>query len=135
MRSWNTRPYVDVAITDEQNCPLGFTEDLIYDIWPGTQGHCDCLEIDREDQDLADYELNECNRARDSDTRDCIDRAGLAPIVQNRFNGVRYCSKPSEKRFSEMTRPVVDPANTGKYKCPAGTVPCNSAFFSQPNGE
>ena len=120
-------------ITDAANCPDEYPEDLIYDIWPGTQGHCDCLQ----ESEKRDYTFGYCSKGKggSQNSEDCHNRAGLAPIVQNRFNGVRYCSKPSDKRFSEMTRPVVDPANTGKYKCPAGTVPCNSAFFSQPNGE
>ena len=133
MRSFNERPFVDVMVTDAYNCPFEFPEDLVYDIWPGTTGHCDCLEQEGARQ----FTLSMCNRSKEGSQKgpDCHDRAGLAPIVQNRFNGLRYCSKHSSKPFSDMTRPMVDPTNTAKYKCPAGTVPCNSAFFSQPNGE
>ena len=42
-KSWQKVPYVDVFPTLERSCPLDFPDDLIYDIWPGSRGYCDCM--------------------------------------------------------------------------------------------
>ena len=44
LSSWNKKPVTDVQIVEGTSmCPPDFTEDLIYDIWPGTRVYCDCL--------------------------------------------------------------------------------------------
>lgn len=42
-KSWNNLPFVDVYPTTEVFCPAEFPDDVIYDIWPGSRGMCDCL--------------------------------------------------------------------------------------------
>lgn len=53
--SWDQRPFVDAIITDEALCPSTHPEDLIWDMWPGSVGFCDCLEREKDRQ----YYLNQ----------------------------------------------------------------------------
>mmetsp|Transcript_22465 Transcript_22465/g.27691 ORF Transcript_22465/g.27691 Transcript_22465/m.27691 type:complete len:109 (+) Transcript_22465:359-685(+) len=78
-----------------------------------------------------------CNRGKNGSEKseECHDRHGLAPIVQNSFNGVRYCGKRSVKAFNEFERPIKDPNDSNRYKCRDGYVACNEDFFDQPGGE
>jgi len=43
-RSWEVKPFVDIVVTNERNCPYSHPEDVIFEIWLGTKGMCDCLE-------------------------------------------------------------------------------------------
>lgn len=83
-------------------------EDLVYDLWPGTRVHCDCLEREGDRSYFLDIK---CDKTRDETNNDvsgehksddCHDRHGLAPIVQNRFRGIRYCGKRSPVSFLEL---------------------------------
>ena len=67
-KSWQSKPIVGIrAFTDRGSqkvggCPVEYPEDIMYDIWPGTRGMCDCLE--REGDRRAD--MNEmCLRGKD----------------------------------------------------------------------
>ena len=42
-RDWGSYPFVDAIITSSTSCPSSHPEDLVYDMWPGTRGRCDCL--------------------------------------------------------------------------------------------
>ena len=76
-------------------------EDLVYDLWPGTRGHCDCLERDGTREYFMDEWCQRGENGRDEHP-DCHERHGLAPIVQNRFRGLRYCGKRSPVSFLEL---------------------------------
>ena len=56
--SWSQVPFVDVTIIDAtenpQGCPDSHPEELIYEVWPGITGMCDCLERE-EDRDTFLY--------------------------------------------------------------------------------
>ena len=74
------KPFVDVILHDGSICPGTHPDDLIYEVWLGTRGLCDCLE--REDD--RNYSLDmECDRSKNGEHKsdDCIDVAGLAPII------------------------------------------------------
>ena len=43
-RSWSKNPFIDVYLTTDNSCPKNYTDELIYDIWPGTRAMCDCLQ-------------------------------------------------------------------------------------------
>ena len=43
-QSWDVKPFVDVVLTDRTICPETHPDDLIYEVWLGTRGLCDCLE-------------------------------------------------------------------------------------------
>ena len=48
--NWKARPIVDVRafrqdeLLETSVCPSDYPEDVMYDIWKGTRGMCDCLE-------------------------------------------------------------------------------------------
>ena len=128
-KSWQKVPFVDVYPTLEQTCPPDFPDDTIYDIWPGTRGHCDCLQ--REEG--RDYFLNQM--CGENDDVGCYDKAALAPVVMNRILGVRYCGKRGSESLADMQRPIQYGDNqTAEYRCPEGFKPCNPEFFLQPGG-
>ena len=92
MRSWTQKPFVDVFVTDATKCPTDFPEDLIYDIWRGSRGHCDCLEYG----DQRGFHMDQkCGEPGVPKPHVCHEGQGLSPIVMNRFAGVRYCGKLS----------------------------------------
>ena len=143
LRIWQRQPLVDVAVTDGPSCPADYPEDVIYQIWLGTRGFCDCLQRGEDHDDGRDYYLNQnCDKTnRDSPTKseDCNDVGALAPIVQNRIQGVRYCGKRGATSLLETVRPVPianedQDANGRKYACPAGYEACNDDWFDQPDG-
>ena len=45
LRSFQVTPFIDVLATSEdlENCPQSHPFELVYDIWPGSYTHCDCL--------------------------------------------------------------------------------------------
>ena len=100
-QSWNRKPFVALEAFDAEEtttCPAEYPEDLLYDIWLGTRTTCDCLEREEEraiffdrrcDKSIGDSET----AAGDEISADCHDVPGLAPMVLNTFNGVRYCGK------------------------------------------
>ena len=133
-RSWNQHPFVDAIVTAARECPDSHPEDLVYDMWPGTRGHCDCLQSEM----LRSYYLDMyCDRDSESGihgSEDCHERHGLAPIIQNKFRGLRYCGRRSAMSFKEMQRPVISPEN-GKLVCPQGYLPCNPDFHTEKDGK
>lgn len=131
-KSWQTYPFIDVAPTTNQWCPDDFPEDLIYDIWPGSRAMCNCLQREED----RDYFMDmHCRRGKNGEhnSEDCHDVGGLAPIVMNRFESVRYCAKRGSESLFDMVRPVVANTKSG-YACPGGYLACNSDFFDQPQG-
>ena len=83
MSSWNQRPFVDVIVANgEEQCPLDHPEDLVYDIWPGTCGHCDCLRREGDRNWTLDKECDRGNNCSEK-SEDCYDRPGLAPIQRS----------------------------------------------------
>ena len=128
-RSWYSSPVVEIELKDidqygwSAGCSQGF-EELAYDIWPGTRGHCDCLQ--RAGQ--RDWSMDKgCSRGKQGTQKspDCHDRHGLAPIVQNRIKNALICGKRSTKSFNEMVRPEkVD----GKWQCPENYKACEDHF-------
>ena len=46
--SWTQVPFVDVTVIDASEnpagCPASHPEELIFEVWPGITGMCDCLE-------------------------------------------------------------------------------------------
>lgn len=133
-KSWQQVPFIDVYPTLETTCPPDFPDDMIYDIWPGSKGHCDCLQ--RSD-DRAYFLNRMCDKSKNGDSKseDCYDRAGLAPIVMNRILGVRYCGKRGSESLTDMQRPIRNGDDqTAEYRCPEGFKACNPEFFLQPGG-
>ena len=63
--SWNSKPYVDIVATS-YSCPSGYDE-VLYDIWPGTRGHCDCLQRERERNIIMD---RLCHRGKNGSEND-----------------------------------------------------------------
>ena len=53
-KSWDVKPFVDVVLHDGNSCPETHPDDLIYELWLGTRGLCDCLERDGD----RDYSLD-----------------------------------------------------------------------------
>lgn len=101
IRSWDDKPFVDAIVTSAATCPATHPEDLVWDMWPGSVGHCDCLQ---REEDRSIHLNMKCDRGEDNtdsdggsegehSSEDCHDRHGLAPIIQNRFGGFRYCGR------------------------------------------
>ena len=127
-RDWVLPPFVDIKVRHaEDTCPYTHPEDVMYEIWPGTRMRCDCLE--REGDRLVDIDMV-CQRGDDAphNSPDCLDATADAPMVLNRFNGVRYCGKRGIESIKTMQRPVKD--GTGQYNCPRGTVACNEEWLA-----
>ena len=110
-KSWQTKPIVGVRAFTQQKadsqggCPPDYPEDIMYDIWPGTRGLCDCLERGGDRQVFLDQKCEKEAEGRQY-SDDCKDVVGLAPIVQNIVNGVRLCGKLAERSLSETKRPI-----------------------------
>ena len=101
-------PFVDVIVIDaeERNrgCPYTHPDELIFEVWQGITGMCDCLE--REEDRI--YNLHrECIRGDDApeNSEDCLDVRGRNPIVQNVLNGARYCGKRGGVALKDAIRP------------------------------
>ena len=49
--SWEKEPYVDIVVQDTsklmQGCPATHPEEVIYNVWPGTEQMCDCTHRSR----------------------------------------------------------------------------------------
>jgi len=43
-RDWNTRPFEDIRVTEEAQCPDTHPELVVYDMWYGMRRYCDCTE-------------------------------------------------------------------------------------------
>lgn len=47
VNSWISEPFTDIVVlnslTDTRGCPTQYPDEVIYDLWPGTQQMCDCL--------------------------------------------------------------------------------------------
>ncbi len=41
---WNTKPFIDITVTNQNYCPSTHPHEVFYDIWPGGSIKCDCLE-------------------------------------------------------------------------------------------
>lgn len=130
------KPFTDIIVTDNEYCPVTHPEDVVFEMWLGTRGMCDCFERagDRS------YEIDTlCRRGKNQphNSPDCYDVGSLSPAVQNRIKSMRYCGKRHDLAFKDMVRPVQvaesgDLLTTNKYACPKGYEPCNQAFFSEP---
>ena len=135
IRSWDYKPFVDAIVTSAATCPATHPEDLVWDMWPGTVGHCDCLQ---REEDRSYFLSIYCERGDgdknegEHESEDCHERHGLAPIIQNRFGGFRYCGRRSTQSFRDMVRPEMK--SDGIYQCPTSYEPCNPEFFGRPNG-
>ena len=126
-RDWVLPPFVDIKVRPaEDTCPYTHPEDVMYEIWPGTRMRCDCLE--REGDRLVDMDMV-CQRGDDAphNSPDCLDATADAPLVLNRFDGVRYCGKRGIESIKTMQRPVK--GENGQYSCPAGSVACNEEWL------
>ena len=77
-----------------------------------------------------------CQRGKNAphNSEDCHDIGALAPIVMNRFKGVRYCAKRGSESLVDMMRPIAVNTTTSGFACPDGYLACNPDFFEQPNG-
>ena len=47
IESWNTEPFKDIIIANEDSCPESHPHDLFSDVWPGTIHACDCWYLAR----------------------------------------------------------------------------------------
>ena len=57
--SWNQVPFVDaIVLAAEESvlgCPASHPDELIYELWPGITGMCDCIE----DRGNENYKLHD----------------------------------------------------------------------------
>ena len=101
-------PYVDIIVIDAKEnyggCPNSHPEELIYEVWPGITGMCDCLE---REEDRNYFLYIECQRGDDAphNSEDCLDLRGRNAIVQNVLNGARYCGKRGGVAFKDAVKP------------------------------
>ena len=123
LRSWQSLPLVDIYVTSDSYCPAEYPEDVVYEVWLGTRGFCECLQRD----DNRDYYLNtKCKKGKNEPHKSifCNNVGGLAPIVQNRIQGVRYCGRRGSTSLEESVRPTrvanEEASNGRKYTCPEG---------------
>ena len=126
-RDYSVNPFVDAIVTSSPTCPASHPEDFVYDMWPGTVGLCDCLSVDNPLMDKS-YKYEEC-----AEKGGCASRPGIAPIIQNRFRGLRYCGRRSNYSLKETFRPVKQ--DDGSFACPDGLEPCSKAYLDVPGGE
>ena len=47
---WTTPPFVDVElITGSAKCPSSYPDEVFYEVWPGAELFCDCIEAFKEE--------------------------------------------------------------------------------------
>ena len=145
-------PFVDVIIIDAEEfprgCPASHPDELVYEMWQGISGMCDCLEregdrryflgiwceresgkTDGEHRKVSwDWIKEDPNSSHDNEgphaSEDCFDIPSKNPIVQNIIKGARYCGKRGGVAFKDAIRPQYK-SDTDRYECPSGYSPCN----------
>ena len=156
IQSWTDVPFVDVIMIDAEEfprgCPASHPDELVYEMWQGISGMCDCLERegDRDyflgiwcerESGKTDGEHHSDNPLRADkdrgsgphDSEDCFDVPSKNPIVQNVIKGARYCGKRGGVSFKDAIRPKYR-SDKDWYECPSGYLPCNGeATFSDPS--
>ena len=82
--SWTQKPFVDAIIVDASQNPLGcpntHPEELVYEVWPGITGICDCLEREEDRGIFLHIECEKGNKEQHK-SDDCLDLRGRNPIV------------------------------------------------------
>ena len=73
-----------------------------------------------------------CGGSNGEEKHGCVSVRGNAPVVINKFNGVRYCGIRHQLSFAELVRP--ESTSDGNYQCPEGFEPCNPSFQTQNSG-
>ena len=123
--SWTSLPFVDIAIVDAQQnpegCPDSHPDEIIFEVWPGTQNFCECLGS-QESADVKVPKYTLTNSAKCPQAQ-CNMIEGRHPIVQNIVNGAIYCGKRGGASFSETVRPEL--SNGEAISCPVGYQVCN----------
>lgn len=83
--SWSQQPYVDVIVVDASENPLGcpesHPEELIYEVWPGTKGVCDCLERYRDREYYLGIHCEKEGKSAEHKDDDCFEISARNPIV------------------------------------------------------
>ena len=117
--SWQKTPFLASAVvSSDEDCPVGFTEDLVYDIWLGLEDGCFCQEGSALESTLR---TGGC-RGKAANSPYCRSRPPITSVVRNRINGFKVCGKPGGSNFLNAKRPRG--GNGRPYLCPTNTVPC-----------
>ena len=90
----------------EENCPEEMPDEVIYDVWKGTQSYCDNISsIYYEDPN---WKIG--NQCIDSSTApqyyDNDTRFGYPPIILTDIGGFRICGKRDGNNFLESKKAI-----------------------------
>ena len=106
---WRDTFYADVVTVDsDQDCPTEYSEPLIFDTWHGVPPACDCLDVDFSPER---FHYNKgCSRGEygSQSNSACLDVPGLAPFIQTKIKGYKFCAKKSISYADPNTSPKKD---------------------------
>lgn len=141
-------PFIDVIVVDSSDlantCSEDYPDEVIYDVWLGTQHMCDCLKR-RSDLKIdvgtrcivkgtsiykGDDSAARTSRGQHA-SEDCFDVPAIPPIFQSSINWMRVCGKRATNLSlaNETRRPVADSSAHARYSCPASYVPRNPEWL------
>lgn len=136
---WTRDLYSDLVTVDaDLACPQTHPEEFIFETWLGTAAGCDCINLRPADYP-ANYYYGKCpmtegeKPVRWKAYRDCTYVQKRPPVVQNRVNGVKYCSKVAPG-FVNYEQPIIMP--DGTYQCDStikDLVPCDESALTDPS--
>jgi len=118
-----------VTIDAEQSCPEEHPETFLHETWKGTFAVSLCY--DRAGEATIDMNLMYLE-----DDEHCERHNGLAPVVMNNINGVKYCGKLGGQKYRLAVKPVetVNDDGSKSYSCPGNYESCNpDAMKSDPS--
>ena len=97
-------------------CPPDHPHEVIYDLFMGTRGFCDCI-----DRDYTYFLDRRCNKGKNGSEKSslCYGAGGMPPIVQSNIKGIKICGKRGGRNFRNAVRPDF---STGE--CPEGYKAC-----------
>ena len=103
-------------VSGNESCPSDYPSEVIYDLFMGTRGFCDC--IDRDYQFFLD---RQCNKGKNGSEKSalCYAAPGMPPIVQSNIKGIKVCGKRAGRNFRNAVRPDYTTGN-----CPEGYRGC-----------
>jgi len=89
-RDWQKKPYEDIIVTEDAECPATHPEAVFFDVWPGLRPYCDCLLRDMT------YELDYyCAKSKGGSDRSpfCYNMLPHMPVKQTNLGKFKICGK------------------------------------------
>ena len=80
-----TEPFIDLEVVDTSaqsgtECPNGYDDEIISELWPGTTQMCDCLERKWEKAYYLDMSCYRTGKNAPHSSKDCFDVSAIPPV-------------------------------------------------------